>query len=54
MTSDSTTLLIRLPKSIKVAAEKLVQSDGISMHQFVAAAVAEKLAVVPREGDKNV
>ncbi len=46
MTSNGTTLLIRLPRSIKAAAEKLAQSEGISMNQFVATAVAEKLAVL--------
>jgi hypothetical protein len=36
-------MLLRLPKSIKAAAEKLAREDGVSMNQFVATAVAEKL-----------
>ncbi len=44
--SDTATYPLRLPKSIKAAAEKLAQSEGISMNQFVATAVAEKLAVL--------
>ena len=37
---------LRLPRSIKAAVEKLARSEGISMNQFVATAVAEKLAVL--------
>jgi hypothetical protein len=37
---------LRLPRSIKAAVEKLAESEGISMNQFVATAVAEKLAVL--------
>jgi hypothetical protein len=46
MMSDTATYPLRLPRSIKAAAEKLAQSEGISMNQFVATAVAEKLAVL--------
>jgi hypothetical protein len=44
--SDVASYPLRLPRSIKAAAEKLAQSEGISMNQFVATAVAEKLAVL--------
>jgi hypothetical protein len=37
---------LRLPKSIKAAAEELSKADGTSLNQFVATAVAEKMAVV--------
>jgi hypothetical protein len=37
---------LRLPKSVKPAAEKLAREEGISMNQFVAAAVAGKLAAM--------
>jgi hypothetical protein len=37
---------MRLPRSIKAAAERLAREEGISMNQFVATAVAEKLAVM--------
>ncbi len=44
--SDVATYPLRLPRSIKAAVEKMAQSEGISMNQFVATAVAEKLAVL--------
>jgi predicted HicB family RNase H-like nuclease len=37
---------LRLPRSTKGAAEKLARREGISMNQFVATAIAEKLAVL--------
>lgn len=36
----------RLPRSIKVAVEKMARNEGVSMNQFVVTAVAEKLAVL--------
>lgn len=44
--SDTATYALRLPRSIKAAVEKLAKSEGTSMNQFVATAVAEKLAVM--------
>ena len=44
--SETATYPLRLPRSIKAAVEKMAQSEGISMNQFVATAVAEKLAVL--------
>ena len=44
--SESSTYPLRLPKSVKAAAEKLAREEGISLNQFVATAVAEKLAVM--------
>ncbi|MCX7201967.1 MAG: pilus assembly protein HicB [Burkholderiales bacterium] len=44
--NNSSTYPLRLPKSIKTAAEKLARDEGISMNQFVATAVAEKLAAM--------
>lgn len=44
--SETATYPLRLPRSIKAAVEKLALSEGISMNQFVATAVAEKLAVL--------
>ena len=35
-----------LPRAFKTDAEKMALSEGISMNQFVAPAVAEKLAVL--------
>ncbi len=44
--SDTSAYLLRLPRSIKAAVEKMAKSEGTSMNQFVATAVAEKLAVL--------
>ena len=41
-----TTYPLRLPKSIRAAAERLSKADGTSLNQFVATAVAEKIAVM--------
>jgi hypothetical protein len=41
-----TTYALRLPKSIKAAAEQLSSADGTSLNQFVTTAVAEKIAVM--------
>lgn len=37
---------LRLPRSLKAEVEKLAREDGISLNQFVATAVAEKLAAM--------
>jgi hypothetical protein len=37
---------LRLPTSIKAEAERLAASDGTSLDQFVASAVAEKVAAL--------
>ena len=44
--SETSTYPLRLPRSVKAAAEKLAREEGISMNQFVATAVAEKLAAM--------
>jgi hypothetical protein len=44
--SETSTYPLRLPRSIKSAVEKLARDEGISMNQFVATAVAEKLAAM--------
>ena len=44
--SETTTYPLRLPRSIKTAVEKMAQNEGVSINQFVATAVAEKLAVL--------
>lgn len=43
------TFPLRLPRSIRAAVEKVSKQDGTSMNQFVATAVAEKLAVMDAE-----
>ena len=47
--SESSTYPLRLPRSVKAAVEKLAREEGISMNQFVATAVSEKLAVMNTE-----
>ncbi len=37
---------LKLPLSIKRAAERLAKEDGVSLNQWIAAAVAEKVGVV--------
>lgn len=46
MTTRTSTYPLRLPVSIKAEAEKLAQAEGTSLNQFVASAVAEKVAVL--------
>jgi hypothetical protein len=40
------TFPLRLPESIKTAAQEISQKDGTSLNQFIAIAVAEKIAVM--------
>ena len=44
--SSGSTYPLRLPRSVKSAVEALAKEEGFSMNQFVATAVAEKLAVM--------
>lgn len=44
--STTVTYPLRLPRSIKAAAEQLAKTEGVSLNQLVATAVAEKLAVL--------
>jgi hypothetical protein len=37
---------LKLPLSVKKAAQRLAQEDGVSLNQWIAAAVAEKIGVV--------
>ena len=37
---------LRLPRSVKAEVERRAKEDGISINQFVATAVAEKLAAM--------
>jgi len=37
---------LKLPTSIKTAAAKLAREDGVSLNQWIAAAVAEKVGAV--------
>ncbi|MGB8841962.1 MAG: YlcI/YnfO family protein [Aliidongia sp.] len=46
MSQPNSTYPLRLPASIKAEAERLAAEDGTSLNQFVATAVAEKLAAL--------
>jgi len=47
MTKHSqTTYPLRLPRSVKAEVERRAKADGVSINQFVATAVAEKLAAM--------
>jgi hypothetical protein len=37
---------LKLPNSVKKAAQRLAKEDGVSLNQWIAAAVAEKIGVV--------
>jgi hypothetical protein len=43
---NQSTYPLRLPRSVKAEVERRAKEDGISINQFVATAVAEKLAVM--------
>jgi hypothetical protein len=40
------TFPLKLPLSIKKAAQRLTKEDGVSLNQWIAAAVAQKVGVV--------
>ena len=46
MTTKISTYPLRLPASIKAEAERLAAADGTSLNQFVASAVAQKVAAL--------
>lgn len=46
MKSPQSTYPLRLPRSVKVEVERRAKADGTSVNQFVATAVAEKLAAM--------
>ena len=41
---SKSTYLLKLPTSVKTAAARLAKAEGVSLNQFIAAAVAERLA----------
>jgi hypothetical protein len=46
MKTPQRTYPLRLPNSVKAEVERRAQADGVSINQYVATAVAEKLAVM--------
>jgi hypothetical protein len=45
-TMSKATYPLKLPLSIKKAAQRLAKEDGVSLNQWIAVAVAEKVGVV--------
>src|SRR4030088_2673857 len=50
-TMSRATYPLKLPHSIKKAAQRLAKEDGVSLNQWIAAAVAEKVGVVETAAD---
>ena len=48
---NKSTYPLKLPLSIKKAAQRLAKEDGVSLNQWIAAAVAEKVGVVETAAD---
>jgi post-segregation antitoxin (ccd killing protein) len=46
MKTPQSTYPLRLPKSVKAEVERRAKADGVSVNQFLATAVAEKLAAM--------
>ena len=44
MTKRTASFPLRLPESVKSEVERIAKEDGISMNQFIATAVAEKIS----------
>jgi len=44
--TDESSHSLKLPRSVKSAAERLARADGVSLNQFIAAAVAEKVGTL--------
>jgi hypothetical protein len=42
---------LKLPASVKAAATRLAKADGVSLNQFIAVAVAEKVGVMETAED---
>lgn len=47
--SEVSTYPLRLPRSLRAGVERMSARDGVSINQFVAIAVAEKLAIMQAE-----
>jgi hypothetical protein len=46
MSNQLSTYPLRLPRSLRLGIEKMSEQDGVSINQFVAVAVAEKLSAM--------
>src|SRR2546425_7634440 len=50
-TMSKATYPLKLPVSVKKAAERLAKEDGVSLNQWISAAVAEKVGVIETAAD---
>lgn len=50
-TTVRSTYPLKLPASVKAAAQRLAKEDGVSLNQFIASAVAEKIGAVESAAD---
>ena len=48
---SKSTYPLKLPTSLKRAAQRLAKEDGVSLNQWIAVAVAEKVGVVETAAD---
>ena len=46
---NRTSYPLKMPLSVKTTAARLAKADGVSLNQFIAAAVAEKSARLKRQ-----
>ena len=42
---------LKLPQSVKLAAARLAKEDGVSLNQWIAVAIAQKIGVVETAAD---
>ena len=48
---SKTVTTVTLPASVKAAAERLAKEDGVSLNQWITAAVAQKIGAVETAAD---
>jgi hypothetical protein len=48
---NKTSYPLKLPTSLKLAAQRLAREDGVSLNQWIAVAVAEKIGAVETAAD---
>lgn len=48
---SNNTYPLKLPASIKAAAQRLAKEDGVSLNQWIASAVAQRIGVVETAAD---
>jgi hypothetical protein len=48
---NKTSYPLKLPRSVKLAAQRLAKEDGVSLNQWISVAVAEKVGAVETAAD---